>query len=89
MSTHPSATPPAVDHETVSYADVRAVILPEGPDHYEVDLADETTTAHHAVERVVLNNTVVRFDDPLWFIDVNVDVGLPLYDHGDTVWVWL
>ena len=90
MSAQPPPIPPeATAAETVSYVNVRVVVFPEAPQHYDVNVADETTVSHHAVERVVLNNTLIEFEEPLWFVDADVHVGVPRYAYGDTAWVWL
>lgn len=74
---------------TVNYEDVRVVITPEAPYHYQVKVSesDGEITAH-AVERVRVNAANVLLDDPIWFMDVDVDVGVPVDEPGDTVWVW-
>lgn len=82
-------TPARVAGGTTSYEDVQTVITPEGPGHYSVTVrtADGTTHAH-AVERVVINTASVHLTDPIWFVDVTVDVGVPATGHGEAVWVW-
>lgn len=73
----------------VTYQEVRVVITPEAPNHCRVEVRDsDGETAVHAVEHVVVNTTEVRIDEPIWFVDVKLDVGVPLDDHGETVWVW-
>ena len=89
----PSMTPApqtnTLDRETVTYEDVRVVIIPEGPFHYAVTVshADGGLT-EHAVEYVAINATTVHFDGPIWFIGTDLDVGVPLGQAGDTAWVW-
>jgi hypothetical protein len=74
---------------SVTYDDARVVITPEAPHHYEVIVSDaDGETSVHAVERVVINSARVALDSSIWFIDVKLDVGVPLGEHGDTVWVW-
>jgi hypothetical protein len=74
---------------TVNYEDVRVVITPEAPRHYRVKVSDlDGEVSVHAVERVRINATNVRLEDPLWFMGVEIDVGVPVDEPGDTVWVW-
>lgn len=74
---------------TVTYEDVRIVITPEGPFHYEVTVSPaDGDHADHAVERVSINSTPVHLDDPIWFIGADVDVGVPVGQAGETAWVW-
>lgn len=88
-----SSPPPPPDmlcSETVTYECVRVVVMPAGPHHYDVDVNDGAGVAvHHAVERVIVNNAELQLDDPIWFVDSEVDVGLPVDGHGDTVWIWV
>lgn len=75
--------------ETVTYENVRVAITPEAPDHYRVEVRKPNDeTVFHAVESVVINTAEVALGGPIWFIEVGVDVGVPIDDHGDTVWVW-
>jgi hypothetical protein len=88
----PTSSPPPDTRcsETTTYEDVRVVIFPSGPFHYDVDVNDGAgVDCTHAVERVVVNNAEIRLEDPIWFVDSEVDVGLPVDGHGDTVWVWV
>jgi hypothetical protein len=85
-----SAPPPnPLASGTVTYEDARIGILPEGPRHYEV-LVDRAGggQAEHAVEYVVLNATHIDVDDPLWFADATLHVGVPESETGETAWVW-
>lgn len=83
----PSTEP--LGRETVSYTDVRVVITPEGPYHYEVSVGErDGTCTEHAVEYVAVNATTIHFEEPIWFADANLDVGVPIGQAGDTVWVW-
>ena len=78
-----------LDRANVTYEDVRIVIEPEAPRHYEVKVSErEGDISTHAVERVVVNTAEVALDDPIWFVDVKVDVGVAVDEPGDTVWVW-
>lgn len=88
-----SPTPPpsttTVGNETVTYQDVRVAVTPEAPRHYQVKvrkLNDEIV--FHAVESVVINTAEVVLDGPIWFVEVGLDVGVPLAGHGDTAWIW-
>lgn len=91
MSGTTSARPTnQLEKGTATYENVRVVITPEGPRHFEVqisDSADERT--RHAVERVVVNTAEVLLDGPIWFIDAELDVGVPICGAGDTAWVWV
>lgn len=74
---------------TTTFENVRVVITPEAPSHYEVVVSHPTDgRSRHAVERVVINSAAVVLSDPIWFIDVDLDVGVPIGEPGDTVWVW-
>lgn len=74
---------------TVTYEDVRVVITPEGPYHYSVVINDDDgDKTEHAVEYVAINATTVYLEDPIWFIDANVDVGVPVQRAGETAWIW-
>lgn len=73
----------------VTYRNVRVVITPEAPRHCRVQVREpDGEHAVHAVEHVVVNTTEVLLDGPIWFVDVKLDVGVPLDEHGDTAWVW-
>lgn len=75
--------------ETVTYEDVRVVITPEGPYHYEVTVRHiDGDCSDHAVEYVAINATTVFFESPIWFADADLDVGVPIERAGDTAWVW-
>jgi phage baseplate assembly protein gpV len=77
------------DRANTTYTDARVVITPEAPRHYEVEVRkSDDEIARHAVERVVVNTAEVALDGPIWFIDVKVDVGVPVDDTGDTAWIW-
>jgi hypothetical protein len=90
MSRTRSTTPARFADGTVSYEDVQTVIAPEAPDHYAVTVREEDGTTHtHAVERVVINTAEVALADPVWFVDVKVDVGVPADGHGEVVWAWV
>jgi hypothetical protein len=74
---------------TVNYENVRVVIVPEAPYHYQVKVSDaDGERTDHAVERVLINATNVLLEDPIWFMDVDVDVGVPVDEPGDTAWIW-
>lgn len=90
MSESPPALPSnQLERGSVTYENVQAVITPEAPYHYRVQVNDpDGDTTVHAVEYVVINTARVTLDDPIWFVDVKLDVGIPVDDHGDTVWVW-
>lgn len=90
MSDPVSAIPTKeVEGGTVTYEDARVVITPEAPYHYQVKVSDpDGDVTVHEVEYVVVNTTEIRVDDPIWFIDVELDIGIPLDGHGETVWVW-
>ncbi len=78
-----------LDRGTVTYEDVRVVIVPEGPYHYEVTVSRaEGDRTEHAVERVAINATTVHPDDSIWFIGADLDVGVPVGRAGETAWVW-
>jgi hypothetical protein len=78
------------DRANVTYRDVRVVITPEGPRHYDVAVSERPgETTHHAVERVVVNTAAMTFDTPVWFIDVELDVGVPVDVPDETAWVWV
>lgn len=74
---------------TITYEDVRVVVVPQTPFHYEVTVsrADGDRT-DHAVERVAVNATAIHFDDPVWFVGADLDVGVPIGRAGETAWVW-
>lgn len=78
-----------LERGTVTDEDVRIVIAPEGPYHFAVTVshADGRRT-HHAVEYVAINGTTVDLEAPIWFIDADVDVGVPIEAAGETAWVW-
>lgn len=83
------STPARTTEYTTSYEGVQTVVAPEAPDHYTVTVREADGTTHcHAVERAVVNTAGVRLDDPIWFVDVDVEVGVPVDGHGDVVWVW-
>ncbi len=85
----PTSQPTKLDRGTVTYDDVRVVITPEGPFHYDVTVSDaDGTRTDHAVEFVAINATLVRLEDAIWFIDADLDVGVPVGDAGETAWVW-
>ena len=87
VSPAPSINP--LRRETVTYEDVRVVVTPEGPYHYAVTVSEaDGTRTEHAVEYVVVNATTISFEDPIWFIDADVDVGVPIEAAGDTAWIW-
>lgn len=74
---------------TVTYENARVVITPEAPYHYQVKVSEpDGEITVHDVEYVVINTTKILIEDPIWFIDVELDVGIPLDDHGETVWIW-
>ena len=78
-----------LERGTVTYEDVRTVITPEGPFHYEVMVSPaDGDRVNHAVEYVAINATTVRLDDPIWFIDADLDVGVPIGQVGETAWIW-
>lgn len=84
-----SAAQPTLDRGTVTYEQVRVVITPEAPFHYEVAVRDADGDRHdHAVEHVAINATSVRLEDAIWFIDADLDVGIPIGGVGETAWVW-
>jgi hypothetical protein len=83
----PTADPLAAGTDT--YENVRVFIAPEGPYHYDVQLRlPDGSHAEHAVEFVALNTTQVEFEEPLWFVDVTLDVGVPIGQVGETAWIW-
>jgi len=85
----PTTRTNALDRGTVTYEDVRIVITPEGPYHYDVTVSDaDGDRIHHAVEYVAINATTVALEEPIWFIDADLDVGVPVNDVGETAWVW-
>lgn len=85
----PTSQPPILAQGTVTYDDVRVVITPEGPFHYEVEVCDaDGDRTDHAVEYVAINATLVRLEDAIWFIDADLDVGVPVGGAGETAWVW-
>ena len=87
----PTPAPPTntLDEGTVTYEDVRVVIVPEGPFHYEVTVSHaDGERVGHAVEHVAINATTVHHDDPVWFIGADLDVGVPVGQAGETAWVW-
>lgn len=87
----PTLPPPTtgLGDETVTYKTVRAVITPEAPRHFTVTVSiSDDETVVHAVEHVVINTAEVVLDSSIWFIDVDLDVGVPIDEHGDTAWVW-
>lgn len=89
--TNPTSKSPAnrLEEGTVTYEDVRVTITPEGPYHNRVEVSEpDGENSVHAVEYVVVNDAAVVLEEPIWFIDVDVDVGVPVVDPGDTVWVW-
>lgn len=78
-----------LERAATTYEDARVVITPEAPRHYDLNVsASDGEITEHAVERVLVNTTEVRLGGPIWFVDVKLDVGIPVDDHGDTVWVW-
>lgn len=75
--------------ETVTYEDVRIVITPKAPYHYEVAVSEtDGDRTDHAVEYVAINATNVLLESPIWFVDADLDVGVPIERAGDTAWVW-
>lgn len=79
----------ALERATEMYKDARVVIDPEGPHHYRVTVSEGPNHhVEHAVERVVINTATVTLDGPIWFVGTDVDVGIPLVGHEETVWVW-
>jgi hypothetical protein len=79
-----------LDRGNVTYRNARVVITPSGPHHYDVDVSVRPgETTRHAVERVVVNTAEMTFETPVWFIDVELDVGVPVDGPGDTLWVWV
>lgn len=73
----------------MTYEQVRVVVTPEAPYHYEVAVSETgDERAVHAVEYVAVNATDVRLEEPLWFTGADVDVGVPVEGHGDTAWIW-
>lgn len=85
----PAAPPTTLDEGAVAYEQVRVVITPEAPFHYEVAVRDaDGDRRAHAVEHVAVNATRVRFEDAIWFIDADLDVGIPIGGAGETAWVW-
>jgi hypothetical protein len=89
MSNTTPITPARCADGTVSYEAVQTVITPDAPDHYTVTVREKSGATHtHAVERVVINTAELTLDDPIWFVDVKVDVGVPATGHGELVWVW-
>lgn len=87
--TRPASKPTTLDRGTFTYEQVRVVITPEGPFHYEVTVrhADGDQRVH-AVEHVEINGTQVFIDAAIWFIDADLDVGVPIGHGGETAWVW-
>jgi hypothetical protein len=76
-------------HGTEMYEQARVVITPEGPHHYTVTVSEnQDHHVEHAVERVVVNTATITLEDPVWFVDADVDVGVPLSGPVETVWVW-
>jgi hypothetical protein len=74
---------------TKTYENSRVVIRPQTLDHYEVVVTEPDGGPYrHAVERVVVNSATVLLDSPIWFVDATIDVGVPMGEPGDTVWVW-
>lgn len=85
----PAPTPNSIAAETDTYENVQVVITSEGPFHYAVRVRpDDGEQTDHAVEYVVINGTTIQFEDPIWFVDVGLDVGVPIGRAGDTAWVW-
>lgn len=85
-------SPPSGDVRTgkTTYTGVQAVIRPEAPDHYSVEIRDGSGASHvHAVERVVVNTAEVHLDDPIWFVGAKIDIGVPIDGHGEVVWAWV
>jgi hypothetical protein len=88
------STPQPPSSETKSgvttYTNVQTVITPEAPGHYAVEVREaDATTRTHAVERIVVNAAEISLEDPIWFVDAKVDVGVPVDGHGEVVWVWV
>lgn len=76
--------------ETETYEEIRIVITPEAPHHYRVEMSHPNgDQCEHAVERVIINTAEVHLEDPIWFTDVTLDVGIPIDRPGDTAWVWV
>lgn len=90
MSERTSGPPKQLLKEgTTTYENARVIITPEGPRHYRVVVSKhDDEHVRHAVERVIVNTAEVSLESPIWFVDVKVDVGVPLDEPGDTVWVW-
>jgi hypothetical protein len=90
MSELPPAPPPnPFAKATTAYEDVQVGIVPEGPYHYGVLVhRADGDCATHAVEYVAINATTVRLDGSLWFDGVDLDVGVPGTQAGETAWVW-
>jgi len=85
----PTPRPNTLERGTVTYEDVRVVISPEGPRHYEVTVSPaDGDRIEHAVERLAINSTTVYPDDSIWFIGADLDVGVPIERTGETAWVW-
>ena len=85
----PAPRTDTLEKGTVTYEDVRVVIFPEGPFHYEVTVSRANgDRINHAVEYVAINATTVHLDDPIWFIGADLDIGVPLGQPGETAWVW-
>lgn len=83
------ASTASVANETVTYQNVRVAVTPEAPRHYEVKVRKRNDdVVFHDVESVVINTAEVVLDSPIWFVEVGLDVGVPLDDHGDTAWIW-
>lgn len=90
--TNPTSKPSTnrLEGGMVTYEDVRVIITPEAPRHYRVAVSEPAgEQVDHAVEDVVINGTAVVLDDSIWFDDVQLDVGVPVGEPGDTVWVWV
>ncbi|EJN57953.1 hypothetical protein [Halogranum rubrum] len=89
MSDTLSSTTNGQDWGTQTYDNVRVDIIPQADDHYDVVVTHpDGERSRHAVERVVINSASVLFDSHIWFVDANLDVGVPIGEPGDTLWVW-
>jgi len=74
---------------TTAYEDVQVGVVPKGPNHYEVLVCrDDGDCTTHAVEYVAINATAIHLENPLWVDGVDLDVGVPGTQAGETAWVW-
>lgn len=92
MSDLTPAPPPSPGAGSRHYESVSVVVVPEAPHHYSVSVRDEDDEdderVEFAVERVAVNSTRVRLEGSVWFVDADLDVGVPFTSHGETAWVW-